>query len=275
MRLSRSAGSSFHYALKLFPSDQASALHVIYYFCRRVDDAVDQPRPRDQKKRLLDTLGKNLRGGGSGFLWNALDWVREAYAIPEDCFVDLLLGARTDLGPVCLETYAELETYCQRVAGSVGRMILHVAGADEPPAREAGRDMARAFQLTNILRDVREDHRRRRCYLPVAMLRKEGALRDWKAGRDSPRFRTVLKRLARRARRDYHRSLELLDRLPGRIRFPVAMMTATYSWYLAELDRHDYAVWDRTFSLPTRDLPKLFWASLGALVGPNERCLMV
>lgn len=274
-RLSRSDAGTFHHALDLFPADKRDAMHVIYRFCRLVDDAVDDVEDDDKKKRRLNEIQRKLNGDGSGEPWRALDWIREQYDIPMVYFKDLIEGARSDIGSVRMSDYSSLRRYCYQVAGTVGLMTLHIMGFEGPRAIPYSLAMGRAFQLTNILRDVEEDRLAGRRYLPASLLDKHGATTDWEQGQFTPAYRSALAELAQRARLNYRQCLPLFGMVDRDVRFPLALMTAAYSWYLGEIERRNFDVKSRPVSLPKRILPILLWRSYRASRGRPEQCLMI
>jgi len=274
-RLSRANGGTFHYALSLFPDRKEDALHVIYRFCHLVDDAVDNHYSKDRKRKRLDELYELLIEGGKGEPWEALEWVRKKYSIPLTYFEDLIQGARSDIGDVQFESYSELRDYCYQVAGTVGWMTLQVMGFRTRSAFSYSLSMGRAFQLTNILRDLEEDREMGRRYVPAALLRRHNVMDDWRNKTYSPSLREALGELARRARIYYRQSLPLFSMVEPESRFPLALMNSTYSWYLKKLEQLNFGPQPEKLRLPYRILPTLLWRSWkGARTRP-ERCLMI
>jgi phytoene synthase len=274
-RLSRSSAGTFHHAFGLLPRERRDALHVIYRFCRLVDDAVDEPEDDQFKRDRLGELKRNLNGAGEGEPWEALEWVRDQYDIPTLYFRDLIKGAQSDIGTVEVEDYAGLRTYCYRVAGTVGLMTLHVMGFSDQAAIPYSLAMGRAFQITNILRDLEEDRAVGRRYVPAEFLERHGASGDWCREEYSSSVRGALAELGRRARLNYRQCLPLFEMVNQRARLPLALMTSLYSWYLAEIQRRDYDVQSDPVSLSKRELPRLFWNSIRATRGRAEHCLMI
>ncbi len=274
-RRSLEAGSTFHFALRLLPEKKRQAMFAVYYFCRRVDDAVDEPGDEQTSRQLLNSLKEGLNDNRSGKLWTALNWVRAHFSIPEKYFYELIAGAELDLGLVRIPTFERLENYCYHVAGTVGLITLHVFGEPDEQQLSRGKHLARAFQLTNILRDVEEDHGRDRCYLPIDLLKKYSALEAWKQKNMTPGFRHVLVEVADRARESYQQALPLLGRLNWRCRLTLALMTAAYSEYLRQIEAVDYAVWSDPVKISGSCYPLLFWRGLLATLGDSENCLSV
>ncbi len=243
-----------------------------------MDDAVDEPGSAEASLDRLEELERGLEGqpevDGSP-LWPALGWVRENFDIPVEYFRDLLKGARTDLREVRLESMAELDQYCYRVAGTVGLMSLKVMEAPVDRLRPPALALARAFQITNILRDVGEDHRRERCYLPLELLKKHDARQAWENRQMNAGLEAVLEKLAGRARQNYRRGVKLLAEVSWRQRLTLALMTAAYSYYLKLIEKNDFPVWENKISLKKTVIPGLIFDSMRTLTGANEKCLQI
>jgi len=175
---------SFALASKLLPAAVRHDAVILYAYCRRVDDAIDEVPPSQQVQALAELRGEidDLYDGvpQADPLLAALQVVIDDRAIPRFCFDDLLAGMQMDVEGVRYETRTQLLLYCYRVAGTVGLMMCHVMGARSAAALAHGKDLGIAMQLTNIARDVLEDWQRGRLYLPHELLQQTGApqLRD-------------------------------------------------------------------------------------------------
>ena len=170
---------SFALASRLLPGRAREDAVVLYAFCRRVDDAIDEA-PADQQLDALNALRAELDALYGGALQTepllaALQTVIRERAVPRYCFDDLLAGMEMDVENVRYESREQLLLYCYRVAGTVGLMMCHVMGARSAVALEHGKDLGIAMQLTNIARDVLEDWSRARLYLPNDLLTQAGA----------------------------------------------------------------------------------------------------
>ena len=168
-RIARASGSSFYAGMRLLPAGRRDALFAVYALARRIDDVADGPLGDAEKLAALRALRGELAAIGT-----SADPVLVAVAdaavrrpIPLDAFEDLLDGAEADVHGIHHETFAELERYCRQVAGSIGRLAL---GVFETPDRDAAApladDLGVALQLGNILRDLGDDLRQGRSYLP-------------------------------------------------------------------------------------------------------------
>ena len=152
----------------------------MYACCRSIDDAVDQVAARGETVRP-EVAGEMLvRAFESGGDQSGEEWMpafRDTVSrkkIRRMWFEDLAIGVAGDAGPVNLQTWEELDRYCYRVAGTVGLMMMRVFGSEDPQAEPRALDLGRGMQLTNILRDVAEDARARRIYLPEREREKYG-----------------------------------------------------------------------------------------------------
>ncbi len=184
-RITREHARTFSLASRLLPSAKRRAAYALYAFCRIADDLVDQA-DHDNVAALADQLNDYqlqlqaaIDGRPSGAVFREVAWVTRTYHVPPAPLFELLGGVARDLDAANYATWAQLETYCEGVASSVGEMCTHVFGVPGGPAmRERAVKYARtlgvAMQLTNILRDVGEDAKRGRCYLPADDLARFG-----------------------------------------------------------------------------------------------------
>ncbi len=186
-----------------------------------------------------------------------LAWALERWPIPFEAFLHMREGFQTDLGPVRLKTEEELLRYCYQVAGTVGRMMAPIAGGEK--AAEKAVKLGQAMQLTNILRDVGEDLRRDRVYLPLDLLRAHGVrVEDLRAGRISPGYRSLMAYLEGKARALYREGLSGLEHL--RVgRAAIALAALQYQGILDKLRLQGYdnlhrrahlKPWERLWLIP-------------------------
>jgi phytoene synthase len=178
-RVARAAARNFYYGFLLLPRPKGDALCALYAFMRRVDDIADFPGPLEAKQQGLAAcraaLDRALAGqDGPEAFWLALRDTVERYAIPPRYLHDVVSGAEMDLTLTRYATFDRLREYCYRVAGAVGLSCLYVFGFTDPRAPELAEKLGIAFQLTNILRDVRRDWELGRVYLPEEDLARFG-----------------------------------------------------------------------------------------------------
>jgi squalene synthase HpnD len=176
-RVARSSGSSFYAGMRLLPPDRRSALFAIYALARRIDDIADGPLPADDKLADLAAARRLARSpsGSDDPVFVAVADAARRFPIPLDAFGDLVDGAEADVNDERYETFDDLERYCRRVAGSIGRLSLGVFDCtDRIAGSTLADDLGVALQIGNILRDVGEDAVAGRVYLPTEDLERFG-----------------------------------------------------------------------------------------------------
>ncbi|MBI4564181.1 MAG: phytoene/squalene synthase family protein [Planctomycetes bacterium] len=231
--VTRRSGSTFDLALSLVLRPRRQALQAIYAFCRMADDLVDLPgrAARDAAaaiERFREQLRDAFAGNPDGPLFVALLDAARRFQIPIGRFEEILDGVAMDLERGRYPTFEALVAYCRRVASSVGLACVHVFGFRDRAAPEAAVDLGIALQLTNILRDLREDAERGRIYLPAEDLQRFGVSeRDILDGRRTARFAELMKFEVARAREYFDRGERLFRCLSRWIRpCPIAMACA-------------------------------------------------
>jgi 15-cis-phytoene synthase len=214
-RVVRRNSRTFWLGSALMAGDRRRATRAVYAACRVGDDAVDlDPWPRSALAAWERRIEAAYLGHPRAPWERALAWAVRRYPIPHHAFGDLAAGFRTDLEVVRIPDLTALETYCYRVAGTVGLMIAPVCGADNPVARAPADRLGRAMQLTNCLRDVGEDLQRDRIYLPRDLLDAHGVTEDdLRAGHPTARYRAVMEHLATIAWQGYEEGLDGLVHL--------------------------------------------------------------
>jgi phytoene synthase len=246
-RLARRAAGNFYHAFRILPADQRRALCALYAFLRVADDLGDGPEPLDVKRRSLARwragLDAALGGEYRHALFPALHHAVERYAIPRRHLEEVLDGVDMDLAITRYDTFADLYSYCYRVASAVGLACIHVWGFADPRAGEHAESAGVALQLTNILRDLGEDAARGRVYIPREDLDRfgyppEGLTR----GVRDERFRALMRFQAGRAYRYYDAAAPLAGLLPPAGRAVFLVMLRTYRGLLDEIVRRDYDV---------------------------------
>lgn len=211
----RASGSSFAAAFWMLPRRQRDALHAVYAFCRLADDIADDPAVRGDRRRLLDRWRAELEsayeGTASGVVATALADAAHRFALPRETFLDLLAGVESDLTGGRIETTADLDRYCYRVASTVGLLVVRILGFRNPLALEYAQAQGIAVQLTNVLRDVGDDARSGRVYLARTDLDRFGVdPATLAAGRMTEELRCLLAHYGERARIHYERAAALL-----------------------------------------------------------------
>jgi phytoene synthase len=243
-QITREEAANFYYGIRLLPRDKRAAMSAVYAFARRVDDIGDdgslgteqQLEALAAERAMLHSFG-DPRAGGSAFLGDpvrvALEWACGRYALPVDALEFLVEGVEFDVRGDRYETFGDLVGYCRRVAGAVGRLCVaiftdgHVT--DEIDA--LADDLGIAMQLTNIIRDVREDREMGRIYLPTEDLERFGC--PLEAGVPSGATATgpcadLIRFEASRAAEWFDRGLQLTTHLDGRSAACVLAMSGIY-----------------------------------------------
>jgi len=247
--VARREAKNFYYGFLLLPRPQRQAIYAVYAFARQCDDIVDQEGLSVEEKGreladLRETLRRCLQGAPEGPVFTALlDAVRR-YQIPHDYLFQLVDGVEMDLRISRYRTFRELERYCYLVASVVGLICIEVFGyRDGDAARRHAVSLGIALQLTNILRDIREDLARGRIYLPEEDMAAVGyGEEDLRAGRGGPAFRRLVWLEAARAREYYRDGLRLLPLLPRRPRACVGAMAGIYRRILERIAREPEVV---------------------------------
>lgn len=255
--VTRRSGSSFGVAFRLLPPERRSALYAVYAFCRFVDDvaddATDEATFRDPAALLARwraELDAVYRGSPTHPIGIALADAVRRFALDRRHFDDLITGVEADLTRRRYETFEELATYCYRVASTVGLLCIEIFGYGRPSARDYARDLGIAFQLTNILRDVREDAERGRIYLPLEDLRRFDVQEaDLLAGRWSPRVGALLAFECGRARAHYLRARGVLEPEDGAALAPAEAMRRIYARLLDHIEERQFDVFGPRITL--------------------------
>ncbi|WP_041448585.1 phytoene/squalene synthase family protein [Anaeromyxobacter sp. Fw109-5] len=275
-------GKTFHMMAKLLGPERGNDIAALYGFARVADDAVDVPAPGDtpddiraKLARMQAELRRAVRGESAQPRFVALGETVRRHAIPLEPFDDLVAGLLMDLEGARYRTFADLELYCYRVAGTVGLMITPVAGYREgTEALEHAKTLGTAMQLTNILRDVGEDLNLGRVYLPEEDLALFGLADGHLAARRvDGRFKALMDFEIARARGLYERGLALIPLLAdGRGRLAFQFAVDAYSAILEKIRANRYDVFRRRASLSASEklalVPGALWrASLAATNG--------
>jgi phytoene synthase len=254
------SGSSFYYSFRFLPPERRRAITALYAFCREVDDVVDGPLdPGVARAKLAWWRGEiaaAFAGAPQHPVTRALEPVVATFRLPEAHFHAVLDGMTMDLERARYADFGELERYCHRVAGVVGLMSAEIFGYTNPQTRDYARDLGIAFQLTNIVRDVGEDARRGRIYLPQDELARHGvAEAALLKGESTPGFGRLIDEQIARARAWYARALATLPAEDRAAQRPGLIMAAIYGALLDEIARDGNRVLEHRIALtPLRKL---------------------
>jgi phytoene synthase len=254
VRIARTRAKNFYYSFLLLSKPQRRAMCAIYAFMRYCDDLSDDPGAnRAAIERWRGELENALQGNFSGHpVWPAFHHTVRRFGIPHEYFREMIEGVLGDLEPRAFESFEQLYGYCYRVASVVGLTILHIFGFDTRTALPLAEKCGIAFQLTNILRDIREDAALGRIYLPAEDLRQFGVTPDdLRAGNRNEAFLRLMRFEGARARKYYDESAPLLDLIHPRSRASLWALIAIYSRLLQRIEATDYDVFRRRVRLST------------------------
>ena len=308
--ITREQAANFYYGIRLLARDRRRAMCAAYAFARRIDDIGDGTIEAEEKLRRLDAEAATLAllgspgvaGEESDPVIVALSDAHERFSLPLDALLELIEGVRMDVAGVTYESFEDLVPYCRRVAGAIGRVCLAIFGLREPLRAERARaealadDLGVALQLTNILRDVREDAENGRVYLPAEDLRRFGlgggadgaeagsapqasALLAWidddgrapgapDTGSDDGRGgvggpEALVRFQAERAREWFDRGLELAPLLDRRSAACVLAMAGIYRRLLERIEADPRRALQRHMSLPASEKA---WVAVRAML---------
>src|SRR5689334_13746150 len=245
---------SFHFASGLLPEKKRSAVRALYAFCRTVDDIVDETSSpeRDSQldywRRIVETVSFDKEDLVAAAWADTLT----RYHIPRHYALQLIDGVARDLCQSRYQTFDELATYCYGVASTVGLMSMYVVGFTDGSAVPYAIKLGVALQMTNILRDVGEDYRNGRLYLPREELAfygiQEAAIAE---GRVSANWRQFMKFQIERTRQLYEESWAGVKMLEREGQFAIGAASVFYQGILDEIEKNDYDVFHQRASLST------------------------
>jgi phytoene synthase len=250
----RAAGTSFYRGMRVLPPDRRQAMYAIYAFCRIVDDIVDEPGALDEKLSRLAAwracIAGLYRGEADGPVTRVLVAAVACFDLREPDFIAVVDGMQMDAETVIVAPdLATLDLYCDRVAAAVGRLSVRAFGDASPAADRVAHALGRALQLTNILRDLREDAERGRLYLPREYLDDAGVPLDPEAALASPRLGEVCGRLASLAHGYFAEARAAMGACDRRAMKPARLMAATYAAILSRLEQRGWGRLDERAGL--------------------------
>ena len=248
-RIARSRARNFYYSFLLLSREQRGAMCAIYAFMRYCDDISEgEGASREAIERWRRDLDCALQGRyGDNPLWPAFHDTVQRYRIPHEYFHEMIDGVSSDLEPRQIQTFDELYRYCYQVASVVGLTIIHIFGFESPDALKLAEKCGIAFQLTNILRDVREDQENQRVYIPAEDVRKFGA----DLARHDENFVRLMSFEAQRARSYYDESRPLIGLVHARSRASLWALIEIYRRLLGRIERSNFDVLSRRIRVPT------------------------
>jgi phytoene synthase len=243
----RQRAKNFYYGFTPLSRPQRLAMYAAYAFSGECDDLVDEGGDIAQKKGAIDeyrgVLARTYAGRPETPTTVALHDAAKRYSIPREYFDELLNGMEMDLERARYQSFEELRQYCYRVASTIGLICIQVFGYRDAEARDYAADMGIALQLTNIMRDLREDAERGRIYLPQDELERYGySERELRLNVVNKQFLDLMGFQAERARYHFQRGQKLLPLLPPRGRMCANGLQGVYFDILRMIEQRDYDV---------------------------------
>ena len=254
------SGSSFYYSFLFLPPERRRAITALYAFCREVDDTVDECTDESIARIKLSWWRKEIasmyEGAQTHPVTQALQPHIAIYDLKQEHLQAIIDGMEMDLNQTRYLDYKAMSNYCWHVASVVGILSASIFGVTDPKTLEYAEKLGLAFQLTNIIRDVGEDARKGRIYLPVNELQQFGVTAaDLLNARHSDKFEQLMAFQAARAQATYDEAYALLPQADRRAQRPGLMMAAIYRAVLVEIERDHYHVLSQRISLtPLRKL---------------------
>jgi phytoene synthase len=238
-RLAHRHAKNFYWGFISLPREQRTAIYALYGFARQVDDHADEHGGPDARAKLAASRRRVhacMHGEYSDPVTQVLSLAIVRYGIPESELQALIDGVESDLRPARYASWADLREYCRLVASVVGRMCVRIFGYTSPVALEYAEELGLALQLTNILRDVREDAARDRFYLPHDELARFGVTEaDLRSGRCGPGWPQLVRFEVQRAEHLYASGLRVLRYIPRRSAVCVKTMAGIYHRILEKI----------------------------------------
>jgi len=248
------SGSSFYYSFLFLPPDRRQAIMALYAFCREVDDVVDECHDPSLAESKLDWWRSEVaaisEGGPTHPVTLALKDVSGRFDLPAEQLLEIIDGMQMDLQHARYPDFRSLQLYCYRVASVVGLLSAGIFGYQDRQTLKYAHDLGMAFQLTNIIRDVGEDARRGRIYLPIEELQRfEVPAQDLFDAQHSERFVRLMEFQYERAESFYEKAFAQLPAVDRKAQRPGLVMASIYRTLLAEIRADGFQVLDRRTSL--------------------------
>lgn len=255
--LVKKSGTSFYHGMKILPPARRDAMYAIYAFCRVVDDIADEETTDPtSKKQQLDTWREYIfslykTGYAENHISRALLSVIQTYQVRQEDFIAVIDGMEMDAGlPIIAPSLAELDLYCDRVASAVGRLSVRVFGDSSSAADEVAYALGRGLQLTNILRDVAEDAKNGRIYLPSEFLTEAGVPKEPTKILNASGLPFVCQKVAKMAENYFDRANKAMAKCNPAAMKPARLMEESYRPLLHILLKRHFDYSQGRVSLP-------------------------
>jgi phytoene synthase len=264
-RLAREHYENFPVASRVVPARMRPHIAAVYAFARTADDFADEgTRPAAERQRLLDDWLDRLHKAGAGIaderdaIFLALSDTMRRCRIPMSLFEDLISAFRQDTMTGRYARWRDVLDYCRRSANPVGRIVLRIAGYDDPALDRSSDALCTALQLTNFWQDFAADYARGRLYVPAEDYEATGAaLADLDARRMTPAWRDALSIVSRRTRTLFDEGRAVCDGVRGRLRVELRLTWAGGRRILDRVEAAGFDVFDHRPTLGARDVPAL------------------
>ncbi|PWE14297.1 presqualene diphosphate synthase HpnD [Alcaligenes faecalis] len=248
------SGSSFYYAFLFLPPERRRAITALYAFCREVDDVVDEVHEESVARMKLvwwrTQVADLYEGRAHHPVMQALASHIKAFDLPQDELLAVIDGMEMDLDQVRYQSWSELERYCWHAASVVGLLSARIFGQTQEQTSDYAQKLGLAFQLTNIIRDVGDDARRGRIYLPQEDLDKFGVSpHEILDQQHSERFEALMAFQTERAQDLYRQAMRALPAVDRRAQRPGLLMAAIYHALLVEIANDRWHVLEQRISL--------------------------
>ena len=255
-RITKSRAVNFYYAFRTLPKARRRAIYATYAFCRLCDDIADGSGSFDKKKqgflRVRRALAQSHKSATADPLFIALQHAAATFHIPIGYFEDVIDGVEMDLTRSRYADFHELEEYCYKVASTVGLISIEIFGYSDPDAKKYAVDLGIAMQLTNILRDIREDASLGRVYIPQDELVSFGYSEDeLRAEVVNKAFRDLMEFQVARAREYFDSGRRLMPLLNLQSRACPAVLLAVYSRILGRIESSGFDIFEHRIGLNT------------------------
>ncbi|HEV8040675.1 MAG TPA: phytoene/squalene synthase family protein [Bryobacteraceae bacterium] len=265
-RIARTRAKNFYYSFLLLSNEQKDSMCAIYAFMRYCDDISEgEAASSEAINQWRADLDRALTGQyPPNPLWPAFHDTVKRYRIPHKYFLEMIDGVSGDLNPREIQTFDELYRYCYQVASVVGLTIIHIFGFDNPEALALAEKCGIAFQLTNILRDVREDRENHRIYIPSEDIQRFSA----NLAQYDSNFVELMRFEAGRARQYYDESYPLIGLVHKNSRRSLWALIEIYRRLLIRIEQSNFDVLHRRIRVPTWEklsiLAKASWPRMNA-----------
>lgn len=263
-KITADSKSNFLYSFSFLPKKKNDAIKTIYAFCRYTDDIVDDTNSdlHTKEKKIREwnnEFQKSLIQGSTNNLLNAIKEIINKFKIPVELFTDFIKGMEQDLYTFRYDTYESLSKYCYRAASTVGLMSIEIFGYKNQNTKEFAKNLGMAFQLTNILRDIKPDAQNNRIYIPLEDLKRFNY-----SGEDllnlqfNGNFIKLMQFECNRAKEYYKKADSNFDRKDGINLFPALIMQRIYFNILKKIEKANYNIFKKRFRISK--LRKIYYA---------------